>query len=370
MRVGKMAAWALAAALAVWVVAAFAQEDNGPILLPQPKPKPPTSAMLLVTCDLACNWNLDDGSDGHLEAGGSVKVNAAFGHHKVVATTEDSIDKVEILIDVRPVGHTAAHIALQAVRDARLKAEREARDKAEQAARDKAAQEARDKAAQEAREKAAREQVQQRQARQLKPASGPGAPPQGFRPGAPRAEQKALELYNEGRYTQASQFFEQACNAGNAEGCGRLGQMYGYGTGVAKNTGRSFTYYSRGCELGDVDACISVGAFYENGVAVGQDLPRAVAIYSKFCNAGSPVACMDLGLMAKDGRGVSQDYARAAGLFSKACDAGDALGCANLAVSYREGLGVDRDKKMARQLFYKACSMRNQWGCNQLDKMR
>jgi len=371
MRVGRWVACVLAAVFAVGAVPVFAQEDEGPILHPQPKPKPPTSAILLVTCDLACNWNLDDGSDGHLEAGGAAKVNAAFGRHSVAAATEDALDKAEIQIDIRPVGHTAAHFALQAVRDARLQAEQAARDKAEQEARDKAAQEARDRAEQEAREKAAREQQEkQRQARQPKPAAVSGSVATGLRPGAPRAEQKAIELYNQGRYLGASQFFEQACNAGNGEGCDRLGQMYGYGTGVAKNTGRSFAYYSKACELGNVDGCVSVGAFYEEGVAVGQDLPRAVEIYSKSCAAGSPAACTDLGLMAKDGRGISQDYLRAAGLFAKACNAGDALGCANLGVSYREGLGVNPDRKMARELFYKACSMRNQWGCNQLRKMQ
>jgi vacuolar-type H+-ATPase subunit H len=125
--------------------------------LPKPKPqhKPATSATLLVTCDLACNWKLDGEAKGRIEAGGSAKTKVEPGQHLVVAATEDGADQVQQLSEVKSGEQTVVSIALQQVRDARDKAVQQARDKAAQLARDKAAQEAREKATLEAQSKAA-----------------------------------------------------------------------------------------------------------------------------------------------------------------------------------------------------------------------
>jgi hypothetical protein len=134
-------------------------QNEGPILKPKLKPKPATpSATLLVMCDLACNWKLDGEAKGHIEAGGSAKTKVELGQHVVFAATEDGLDKVQQLSEVKSSGQTVAIIELKPIQDARFKAEQEARDKAAQEARDKADQEARERAAQEARDKAAHEQ--------------------------------------------------------------------------------------------------------------------------------------------------------------------------------------------------------------------
>jgi hypothetical protein len=132
---------------------ASAQEE-GPILLPKPKPVPkPASPTLLVMCDLACNWKLDGEPKGRIDAGRSAKVKVDLGQHLVVATTEDGADQVKQFVKAEEKGQTIVAIELQPVRDARLKTEQQAKDKAEQEARDKAAQEARDKAAREQQER-------------------------------------------------------------------------------------------------------------------------------------------------------------------------------------------------------------------------
>jgi len=134
------------------------QQDEGPILRPKATPAKPTTPTLLVSCDLACNWTLDDTEKGHIEAGASVKAKVKAGQHTVTAETEDALDKATNEITVKTAGQTSLAIALQTVRDARLKAEQEAKDKADAEAKAKAEQEARDKAAQEARDKAAQEE--------------------------------------------------------------------------------------------------------------------------------------------------------------------------------------------------------------------
>jgi hypothetical protein len=137
---------------------ALAQQDDVPILHPKNQTTKPASATLLVTCDLACNWTLDGEAKGRIDAGGSIKAKVELGQHVVVATTEDSLDKVENEIEIKTPGQTIVHIALQPIRDVRLKAEQQARDKADQEARDKAAREQREKDRQE-RERVAREEA-------------------------------------------------------------------------------------------------------------------------------------------------------------------------------------------------------------------
>lgn len=83
-------------------------------------------ATLLVMCDLACDWKLDGEMKGHIDAGGSAKAKVEFGQHLVIATTEDSVDQVKLLSEVKADGQTVVSIELKPVRDARLKAKQEA----------------------------------------------------------------------------------------------------------------------------------------------------------------------------------------------------------------------------------------------------
>ncbi|MGD0680826.1 MAG: hypothetical protein ABR990_02150 [Terracidiphilus sp.] len=136
MRVWTIAGWALTAFMALATMHGMAQQEEGPILLPKPKP---VAATLQVICDLACNWKLDGEAKGRIEAGGFAKVNVELGQHVVVAVTEDGIDQVKQFSEVKSSGQAVVHLALQPVRDSRLKAEQQARDKAAQEARDKVA---------------------------------------------------------------------------------------------------------------------------------------------------------------------------------------------------------------------------------------
>jgi hypothetical protein len=121
----------MATALMVTALSAFAQQDEGPILLPRKPVAKPAGATLLVLCDLACTWKLDGETRGRIEAGGSAKAKVELGQHLVVAATEDGIDQVKQLSKVEERGQTIVSIELKPVRDARLKAEQPVRNHAE-----------------------------------------------------------------------------------------------------------------------------------------------------------------------------------------------------------------------------------------------
>jgi hypothetical protein len=113
--------------MAVVVVSGMAQEE-GPILRlkkPIAKPAIPT---LLVICDLACNWKLDGVAKGRIEAGSSARVKVELGQHMVAAATLDDIDQVRHLSEVKSGGQTVVSLALQPIRDARIRAEKKAQE--------------------------------------------------------------------------------------------------------------------------------------------------------------------------------------------------------------------------------------------------
>ena len=122
----------MAAALTVAVLPGMAQQNEGPILLPETQPKPAApSATLLVTCDLTCNWKLDGEARGRIEAGSSAKAKVEPGQHMVAATTVDGLDKVQQLAEVEAAEQKVVNLELQPVNILRLEAEQEARDKDE-----------------------------------------------------------------------------------------------------------------------------------------------------------------------------------------------------------------------------------------------
>ena len=157
MKKRKLVQWALAAALMIPALSALAQQGEGPILRPKSATAKTVGATLLVMCDLTCNWKLDGVAKGSIEAGGSAKAKVEPGQHEVDAATAEAPDKVVKEFEIKTAGQTIVHIALQPIRDARLKTEQEARDKPEREARERAEQDVRDKAAREQQEKEERE---------------------------------------------------------------------------------------------------------------------------------------------------------------------------------------------------------------------
>jgi hypothetical protein len=146
-------ALSLALALIAVAVQVLAQQDEGPILHPKKHPaKPGPNATLLVMCDIACNWKLDGEAKGRIEAGGSAKAKVELGQHVVVGATEDDVDQVKQLSEIKTNGQTVISIELKPMRDARLKAEHDARDKAAQEQKERLELEAQQKAARERQE--------------------------------------------------------------------------------------------------------------------------------------------------------------------------------------------------------------------------
>jgi TPR repeat protein len=126
----------------------------------------------------------------------------------------------------------------------------------------------------------------------------------------------------------------------------------------------------KSCEAGRADSCDRLGNMYQLSWGVAQDYKLAVSLFTYACDKGYASGCSDLGWMYEHELGVARDYYRAANLYETACTGGTAYGCAYLGHLYRVGTGVAKDTERARTLLKKGCDMGSQQGCDELKAMQ
>jgi TonB family protein len=98
----------------------------------RPAPKPASHAadnVLVVFCDLPCNWSLDDDDKGKIDAQGTVKVRVPLGEHLVTAATEDGKDELRNEVDIAAGAPIQVQFHLLKARIARLDKELQHQEK-------------------------------------------------------------------------------------------------------------------------------------------------------------------------------------------------------------------------------------------------
>jgi hypothetical protein len=269
--------------MATATVQLMAQQDEGPILRPKKPAAKPTVATLLVMCDLACNWKLDGGAKGHMDAGGSAKAKVELGEHVLAAVTDDGLDKVEKDIEIKTSGQTIFRVVLQPVRNDRLQAQQD-------------------------------------------------ADPVYLRAHAAERARKGQDLYEQHEYKQAKPLLEKACNGGEMAACVTLGSILQWdndlGTTTYKNLLTARSLYNKACDSGVMRGCTSLGETYE--LPGDQDYNKSNRLFQKACDGGDTWGCNNLGLSYQFGYGVIRDLPKARALFQKACLDGYAEACDNL----------------------------------------
>ena len=180
------------------------------------------------------------------------------------------------------------------------------------------------------------------------------------------------KMYEEGdgvatAYRRAHELYRRACAGGSAQGCGKLGDFYDT-AGPLQDPSRAAELYQRGCDSGDSASCEKLAAMYSSGRGVEMNLTRTAELYQRGCDRGSAQACNLLGVMYDAGNGVGEDPSRAAELFRRGCDGGEAWGCYNLALLYEEGTGAPLDRVRAAELYGRACEEGIAPACNMLGR--
>jgi TPR repeat protein len=178
--------------------------------------------------------------------------------------------------------------------------------------------------------------------------------------------ERGWAAYQAEDYAAARPLFEQACDAGDAEACIGLGQIYGQGRGVPEDLPRSFSYFERGCTGGNGVACWVLGNEYRNGTHVGSDEARASTYYRAGCQAGHVQACREGGLILFEGQSANRDPVAAGPLFERSCTDEHPDGCVSLSVFLLNGPEAMQDAARSRTLLDEACQGQHVGACGVL----
>jgi hypothetical protein len=262
-------------------------------------------SVLVVNCDLACNWQVDGTVQGTLQPGTPGLSQVTPGEHVVSATTIDGRDRTSQTVTGIGGTRMAVSFPLKQERDGRLSKITE-------------------------------------------------------------AAEHGLEHYNQKEYASALPAFQEACTGGDGVSCRLIGFLYFRSLGVTQDFAKSAEFFKKGCDLGDLGGCNNLGTLYEYGQGVRQDNAIALALYKQACDGGVFGACNNLATRYESANGVTRDYNLAFSLFKRACDGREWQACDSLGDMYRYGHSVPIDREKARQLYAQSCKGGNDDGCKDL----
>jgi len=264
-----------------------------------------TTATLVVSCDLACKWQVDGVDQGTIQPGDAARSLIAPGEHFLSATTADHVDRTSQTVTASAGTSKVVSLALRQVRENRIAAVKTVVD-------------------------------------------------------------RGWAFYNKKDYTQAFPAFKEACNANDASSCTEIGYLYSAGLGVPQDESKSAAFSKQGCDLGNMAGCRDLGVAYENGQGATKDYSKAMALFKQACDGGDFSGCNGLGWLYLNAQGTAQNYPLALSLFRQACDGNIAIGCANLGDMYRFGQSVPVDLDKTRQYYDQACKGGREQACTAL----
>ena len=153
---------------------------------------------------------------------------------------------------------------------------------------------------------------------------------------------------------EASEYFKNAADRGDANGLYNLGMCYMQGLGVQQDDQSAFGRFQSAAEKGHPEAMNNIALFYREGRVVEKNLEMSAKNFEKSARYDNPYGQFNYALALQNGEGVAQDEARAAALLSKSADGG----CVEAVDAYGEALlngrGVPENAEAAFKYFLRA----------------
>lgn len=144
---------------------------------------------------------------------------------------------------------------------------------------------------------------------------------------------------------ESAKAFAAGCDGGNGEGCGRLGNLFLTGDGVAHDPHKAAILLDRGCRGGFRDACSDLGVLYLGGSALRPNQGLSARLFKLACDGKNPSGCGNLGTMLEFGYGVRPDKRRAVSYYALACKL-DRSECMSLGIL---GIATARDASQLKK---------------------
>ncbi len=143
--------------------------------------------------------------------------------------------------------------------------------------------------------------------------------------------ESGLGDFQQGRFSEAFQAWQQAGQAGDARGVLYIGVLYDSGLGVVQNYAKAMACYRRAGELGSAAGAFNVGVMYDSGLGVRKSTKDAAIWYARASRHGFGRAEYNLALLYETGSGVGRNRARAVALYKLAASHGVTAARAHLA---------------------------------------
>lgn len=181
-----------------------------------------------------------------------------------------------------------------------------------------------------------------------------------------RERQKDLDS---DQYLEIGAIYERACNAGDGEGCLRLGKLYRDGHGYAPNNDRWVALVQQGCDILYGPACTYLGDELKEGSVLENDARLALDTYDKACELNDPEGCARVCGMRLFDSEVKGHPELAYQACEKGCLLADPKACRRAALMVRDGQGTESN--YSRHILYlrKACKGREKKACARLKKL-
>lgn len=107
--------------------------------------------------------------------------------------------------------------------------------------------------------------------------------------------------YKKGNKLEASKLFEEACNAGDTNGCYKLGILYYYGYGLRQSKQEASNLFKKACDAGNQNGCYNLGILYYYGDGVRENKQLAKELFGEACDDGKVGACENFKIINEEG---------------------------------------------------------------------
>jgi serine/threonine-protein kinase len=169
---------------------------------------------------------------------------------------------------------------------------------------------------------------------------------------------------------KAYDLMSSACAGGEQDACAIVADYIASGFGTRADPGEGFRRLKSLCdEYRTPQSCAMLGSFYNMGLGVAKNVEEAKRLYEGSCEVEG-AGCRELAWLHFLGdSGVTTDRERGRELFQKGCDLGDAESCADLGALYNEGaFHRKREHEQAAKLFEKGCAVGHAMSCSRLGR--
>ncbi len=138
--------------------------------------------------------------------------------------------------------------------------------------------------------------------------------------------QKGDEVFEQGDYKEAFQWFRRAADLGNAVAMEAVGCSYLMGFGSEHNIQEGFIWLKKAADLGNDNAMLTIGRLYERGTLTdGKPYYRAaIDWYLQAACMGNAQAMYHVGQMCEKGQSVEKDDETAVVWYKRAAEFGNA----------------------------------------------